>query len=255
MFSAIYHTILYQPLFNLLVFFYNFIPGNDVGFAIIALTLLIKVILYPVSAKSIRNQKALQQLQPKMEEIKKKYKDDREKMAQETMNLYRQEKVNPFSSCFPILIQLPIFIAVYNVFRVGLSAQDFPLLYPFISNPGMIDTVSLGLIDLSAARSIPGLVLALLAGIAQYVQVKMLSVKQPPKNKEGQVDPGAKDESMMAAMNKQMLYFMPVFTVIIGYTLPAGLVLYWFITTLALVLQQRYSFKKNGSDTQHEIAS
>ncbi len=241
---ALYETILYQPLFNLLVWLYDVIPGNHIGLAIIALTVLIKLILYPFSLQAIKAQRAMQKLQPKLEEIKKKYKDNREQMSMEMMKLYQQQKVNPLSSCLPILIQLPFLIAVYQVFRNGLSNGSFELLYPFVANPGTIEPFFLGL-DLSQ----PQLILALLAGAAQYWQAKMMQSVRPPQP-GGLKLPGSKDEDMMAIMNKQMTIFMPIITVVIGMSLPGGLALYWFITTLLTALQQLVIFrKKDEGDT------
>ncbi len=234
--SGLFTTFLYQPILNLLVFFYNIVPGNDIGVAIILLTIVVKMVLYPFSQQSIRGQKALQQLQPKIEEIKKNYKNDKEKQAKELMQLYKNEKVNPLSSCLPLLIQLPILLAVFQVFRTGLGNGSLDLLYSFIANPGHLNSISLGVIDLSK----PSTILAVLAGAAQFWQAKMLSVKQPPKGM-----PGSKDENMMAIMNKQMLYFMPIMTVVIGISLPGGLVFYWFLITLLTALPQFIVFKKD----------
>src|SRR3989338_65550 len=114
--AELFNTILVQPLFNLLVFFYNLIPGHDLGMAIIVLTVVIKLVLYPLSRQSIRSQKALKDLQPKMDALKKQYKDNKEKQAKAMMELYKTEKVNPLSSCLPLLIQLPFLIAVFHVF-------------------------------------------------------------------------------------------------------------------------------------------
>lgn len=236
--AQLFTTILYQPLLNLLVFFYNLIPGHDLGIAIIILTIVIKLALYPLSHQSIKSQKALQDLQPKMEALKKQYKDDKEKLAKEMMALYKNEKVNPFSSCLPLLIQLPFLIAVFQVFRTGLDPASLNLLYPFVQNPGQLNPISFGLIDLAK----PNIILAVLTGASQFWQTKMLTTKRPPK-----AMPGAKDEDMMAMMNKQMLYFMPIMTVVIGVSLPAGLVLYWFLTTLLTVFQQQIMFKKKES--------
>jgi YidC/Oxa1 family membrane protein insertase len=216
------------------------VPGHDVGIAIIVLTIIIKLILYPFTLQSIRAQKAMQDLQPKLEALKVKYKNDKEKLSLEMMNLYKQEKVNPFSSCLPILIQFPFLIAVYQVFRRGLTNGSFDILYPFVQNPGSINASFLGLVDLSQ----PNVVLAVLAGAAQYWQTKMLQAQQPPKTQAGKPIPGAKDESMMAAMNKQMTYFMPIMTVFIGISLPGGLTLYWLVTTVLTALMQLYLFKK-----------
>lgn len=233
-----FEVILYQPIFNIFVALYNLIP--DAGIAIILLTLIIKLLLYPLTSKSISAQKSLSELQPKMEEIKKKYKDDQQKMAQETMALYKNNKVNPLGSCLPILIQLPIFIALYWVLRGALGTDDFSLLYSFVPNPGQLGHVSLGFIDLG----VPNIILAILAGVAQFVQVKMMTTRKPP----GNAGEGAKDENMMAMMNKQMLYFMPVMTVFIGMQLPSGLALYWLISTLLTALQQLILFRKKDND-------
>jgi YidC/Oxa1 family membrane protein insertase len=227
--------IFYIPLLNLLVWLYNILPWHDLGLAIVVLTILIKLFLYPLNRKAIVSQKALQDLQPKIEEIKTKYAGDREAQAKATMEMYKNEKINPASSCLPILVQLPFLIAVYQVFRVGLSNGSLENLYSFIANPGVLNTLAFGFFELSK-RSIP---LAILAGIAQFWQARMLSTKRPTTNSKG-----AKDENLTAMMNKQMVYVMPVFTVFIGLSFPAGLTLYWFINTLLTGLQQLLVFKK-----------
>lgn len=237
--TALFNTILYQPLFNLLIWLYNIIPGHDIGAAILILTVLIKLILYPFSLQALKAQKALTVLQPKIDELKAKYKDDKEAMSREMMNLYKENKVNPFSSCLPVLIQLPFLIAVYRVFISGLGSKGLENLYPFVAHPGHINVISLGFLDLSK----PNLIIALLAGAAQFWQAKMMPRQSPPKNVAGTA--GAKDEGMAAAMNKQMLYFMPAITVLIGASLPGGLTFYWLLTTLLTVGQQYLYFKKS----------
>lgn len=232
--TELFNTVLYQPLFNLLVFLYNTVPGNDIGIAIILLTIAIKLILLPLSNKSTKSQKALQDLQPKMDEIKKKYKDNKEEQAKALMELYKKEKINPLSSCFPLLIQLPFLIAVFQVFRNGFKEESLNMVYPFISRPESLNPVSFG-VNLAD----PNVVLAFLAGGAQYWQTKMLMHKKPPVKGNG-----AKDENMASMMNKQMMYMMPVLTVFIGMSLPGGLTLYWLITTLLTVAQQKIMFKK-----------
>lgn len=238
--SGIFHTILYQPLFNGFVAIYNIIP--DVGIVIFIVTVLLKLALYPLNDKSIKAQRSLSALQPKMEALKKQYKDDQQTLAQETMKLYKEHKVNPLGSCLPLLLQLPIFIALYQVLRAGLSTQDYTNLYSFVQNPGSINPLSLGFLNLVT----PNIVLAVLAGAAQFLQAKSLMRKQPPK----QAGEGGKDEDMASMMNKQMLYVMPVLTVIIGIKLPGGLSLYWFLSTLLTAAQQYYvARKEKDSDT------
>ena len=231
----LFNIFLYQPILNVLVFIYNFVPGHDLGVAIIIITILIKLIFYPFSLKAIKSQKALQDIQPKIEALKNQYKNQKEKLGQEMMKLYKEEKVSPFSSCLPLLIQLPFLIAVYEVFRTGLTNGALNKLYPFIANPGQLNPIAFGFLDLAK----PQIVLAVLAGLAQFWQVKMLSTKKPEVKSTG-----SKDESMMVIMNKQMMFVMPIMTVVIGASLPGGLVLYWFMTTLLTALMQLTAFKK-----------
>ncbi len=230
---GIFQTFFYQPILNLLVFLYNIF--GDLGIAIIFLTLIVKLILFPLSKKSIKSQKALQDLQPKIDELKKKHKGDQQALSLELMALYKDNKVNPFSSCFPLLIQLPFFIAIFRVFRDGFAQNHLELLYPFVKNPETINAISLGFFNLSEKS----LVLAVLAGLAQFWQAKMMNTKKPAIDTQG-----SKDESMTAIMNKQMLYVMPAVTVFIGMTMPAGLTFYWFLTTLFTALQQKLVFRK-----------
>ncbi|MBI2990352.1 MAG: membrane protein insertase YidC [Candidatus Magasanikbacteria bacterium] len=236
---AFFQALLYDPIFNIFVGLYNIIP--DLGVVIVVLTIFIKVVLYPLTSSSIKAQKSLTELQPKLNALKVTYKNDQQRLAQETMKLYKEHKVNPLGSCLPILVQLPIFLALFYVLRSGITSNNFDALYPFVSNPGSINPISLGLVDLGK-RSI---VLAILAGAAQFWQAKMFSHKKPPK----EAGTGAKDEGMAAMMNKQMLYMMPFLTVIIGLQFPAGLSLYWFLSTLLTGLQQMVLFKKKKSDS------
>ncbi|OGF21767.1 hypothetical protein A2Y83_05260 [Candidatus Falkowbacteria bacterium RBG_13_39_14] len=247
--KALFNAVLYRPLFNLLIFLYNIIPGHDIGLAIIALTLIVKFVLHPFAKQSIKAQKAMQELQPKLNELKEKYKNDKEKMTQEMLKLYKEEKVNPFSSCLPLLLQFPFLIAVFLVFKNGLSSESLNLLYPFIKNPGTINAISLGFLNLAK----PNAVLAVLAGAAQYWQTKMMLVSAPPKdlqNKEG-----AKDETMTAIMSKQMTFMMPLFTVIIGLTLPGGLTLYFLVFSLLMGFQQMALLKKDGKISGKNITT
>lgn len=236
----LYNIILYQPIYNALVFFYNFIPGHDFGVSIIVITIILKIILHPLSVKALKSQRALQDLEPKMKELREKYKDNKQEQAKATMELYKQEKVSPFSSCLPLLIQFPFLIAMYQAMQAVVANKGFEILYPFVSNPGTIKVMSLGILNLSK----PNIILAVLAGLAQFFQTKMLPTKQPPK-KAGE---GGKDEGQMAMMNKQMQYMMPLFTVFIGVSLPAGLTLYWFLTTLLTIGQQAMIFKKKQAE-------
>lgn len=235
---AFYNTFIYEPLFNFLVFIYNTIPGHDLGVAIIILTLVVRIILYPLARQSIKAQKMMQDMQPKLEALKQQYAGNKEKLAEATMKLYREEKVNPLSSCLPLLIQLPFFIALFHVFQNGAKPESLSVIYPFIYNPGALNQIAFGgLLDLSKAN----VILALLAGAAQFWQGHMLVQRRPPK-----LDGATKDEDFAVLMNKQMTYVMPIVTVVIAWRFPAGLALYWFLTTLLLALQQWYMFRRDG---------
>lgn len=235
----IFDIVLYRPLFNALVFLYDYLPGRDFGVAIIVLTLVIRFLLYPTSIKAVKSQKAIQQLQPKIQEIQKKYKDDKEKRAKEVLELYKTEKINPFSGLFLALIQLPILIALYSVFWKGLRPEELSRLYEFVASPGQINALFLGIIDLSK----PNLTFAILAGIMQYFQTKMLSPQNKAMGPEGY--PGQKPKGDFSqVMQKQMLYFFPVLTVLILLSLPSALGLYWTISGLFSIIQQYFILRK-----------
>lgn len=231
-----FQTLFYQPILNLLVFLYNIVPGHDLGIAIILLTIIIKILLFPLAQKSIQSQKAMQDLQPKLNEIKAKFANDKEKMSREMMALYKNNKVNPFSSCLPLLIQMPFLFAVFNVFRAELNGGTLELVYSFISRPDHINTFAFGFLELSATKNIA---LALLVGVAQFWQGRMMITKRPEVKSEG-----SKDEDMTAIMNKQMMYMMPLMIAFFSYSFPAGLALYWLINTLLTGLQQMLVFGK-----------
>lgn len=225
-------VFLYHPLFNSLVLLYNYLPGHDFGIAIILLTIIIRVILYPISVKALNSQKTLQALQPKVQEIQNKYKNNKEQLARETLNLYRQEKINPFSGLFLAIIQLPILIALYTVFWKGLNPSELTNLYDFVSSPGQINAIFLGIIDLSKANFI----LAVLAGIFQFFQTKMLTPKNEPVK--------SKSFDMLQIMQKQMLYFFPFLTVFILMSLPSAIGLYWIVSGIFSIIQQYFILKK-----------
>ncbi|MFA5134940.1 MAG: YidC/Oxa1 family membrane protein insertase [Patescibacteria group bacterium] len=243
----LYYLVLFEPLFNGLLYIYNYIPS--LGVSIIIITVLIKLLLYIPSRSSIRAQKNLQQTQPKMKAIQEKYKNDKEELGRQLMKFYKENKVNPFSSCLPLLLQLPILIALYRVFfsvaqtdpTTGiLIAENLEHLYaPLrdIFTSQAIDPTFLGIFDLSQKGNF---IFAILAGAAQFWQAKMIQAKKPPRV------PGAKDEGMAANLNKQMLYFMPIITVFFGIQFPAGLTLYWLVSTLFMVAQQWYVMKKDS---------
>jgi len=230
--ADIFNAALYKPLFNFLIVIYNYLPGHDFGLAIIILTLVIRFVLYPIAVKALHSQKALQSLQPKLQEIQKKYKDDKEQQAKETLEIYRKEKINPFSGLFLALVQIPILIALYQVFWHGLRPEALNDLYSFVANPGHINSMFFGLVYLAQ----PNLLFAIGAGILQFFQTKMLlPAKDPSKPKEN---------TMTTMMQTQMVYFFPFITVIILLKLPAALGLYWIVSGIFSIVQQYFILKK-----------
>ncbi len=239
-FIQAFNILLHKPLFNALILLYLYIPGHDFGIAIILLTIIIRIILYPLMAKSIKSQKALSGLQPKIQEIQNKYKNNKQAQTKELLELYRKEKINPFGSLLPLLIQFPILIALYRVFWKGLSPELLRTdRYSFVSDPGIVNSNFLGKIDLSA----PSLILAILAGILQYFQTKMLTPQQKYVGAQASQRKGPDFSSMM---QKQMLYFFPIFTVLILWKLPSAIGLYWIVTSLFSIGQQYLIFKKSA---------
>ena len=230
---TIFNITLYQPLFNGLVLLYIYIPGHNFGIAVILLTLLIRLLLYPLSLKSIESQKSLQKLQPEIRKIQLKYKN-KAKQNEELMKFYREKEFNPFGGCLPTLIQLPLLIALYRVFWRGLQPQQLKLLYGFVPHIATINPMFLG-IDLSS----PNIVLAVLAAIGQFIQSKMMmptkAALKEPKEKMSQFSQG---------MQKQMLYLLPLFTFFILWKLPSAIGLYWTATVVFSVIQQYIVLKK-----------
>lgn len=227
--STIFNTILFEPIFNALVFIYNIIPGKDFGIAIVGLTILIRILFIPLSLKTLKAQRELARVQPKIKELQEKHKGDKNALGQATMALYKEHKVNPLGGCLPMLIQLPVLIALYKAFSSGLKPESLQWLYPFVANPGAIKELSLGFINL-AQRS-P--VLAILAGVLQWFQARQ-SAKYQARYGAGKVDPTTQ------MMNRQMLYFFPIMIIVIAWNLPTGLAIYWIVTTLFSIIEQYF---------------
>lgn len=233
--GVFFHSFIYQPVYNILVFFYNVVPGHDFGVAIILTTLLIKTLFIPLSQKQIESQKKMQELQPKIKELQKKYKDDKEKQTKAIMELYKEHKANPLSGCLPLIVQLIVLIAIYRVI-INISHAGFSIssadLYAFVTNPGAVKHLFLNFIDLTK----PNYVFAALSALAQYYQTKMLFQRQ---NEGKSVEKTADEPDFASIMNKQMLYLGPGITFFIGVTFPAALSLYWLFSTLFMIFQQR----------------
>ncbi len=221
----LYTTIFYQPLFNALVFLYQTVAFGDLGIAIIFLTLIIRIILFPLFQKSLRHQLVMQELQPKVKKLQTEHKSDVQKQTREIMALYKEHKVNPFSGFLFLLIQLPILFALYQIF-FKVSGGGLEGLYGFITKPEVLETSFLGLINLSK-RSI---VMVVLASVLQYFQGKISLPKLVP----GQtLSPAEK-------VSRQMVFIGPVLTAVIFLQLPAAVSLYWATTSIFSIVQQLF---------------
>lgn len=236
---ALFHSVIYQPLYNILVFLYNIVPGGDFGISIILITIFLRTILVPLYQKQIESQKKLQELQPKIKALQEKTKGNKEQQTKGLMELYKENKTNPLSGCLPLIVQLIFLIAIYRILitisESGLSI-DPGQLYSFVKDPGKINQFFIGIVDLTK----PSIVIAAMAAIAQYFQTKMLMGQQPKK------ETSSDQPDMAQMMSKQMLYLGPFLTLFIGIKFPAGLSLYWLTSTVFMLVQQILLQKKQG---------
>lgn len=231
----IFHLYLVVPFFNILILIYNFLPWPDIGVATIILTFIIRLIFFPIFYKSTKQQIIMNRIQPELQKIQKEYKNDKEKQVKAQMELYKKHKVSPFGSCLLMLVQLPIIFAVYRVFLNGFSSERLADLYGFVARPEIINSIFLGLIDLTK----PNFVLAIIAAVLQFISSKML---MPTSQQSGPGDQPA--QKMAATMQKQMIFLGPVMTLIILGPLPSIIGLYWAATTIFSILQQWFTQKR-----------
>jgi YidC/Oxa1 family membrane protein insertase len=201
------------PLLEILQFFYRFV--HNYGLAIILLTLFVRIVFYPLSLKSYRSMKAMQKLQPQINALKEKYKDDAQKFGQEQLALFRAHKVNPAGGCLPILVQLPVFIALYAVLQNSIELFHAPFF-------GWVQ-------DLSAKD--PYYVFPALMGVSMFVQQKMTPA------------------AGMDPTQQKILLLMPVIFSVVMLNLPSGLTAYIFLSTLLGILQQLLMNREQGKDT------
>lgn len=244
--TEIWNALLVHPLLSFLVLAYDF--TRDFGLAIVLVTVGIRLVLYPLFVTQIRSQRAMQEVGPALAELKAKHGKDRQRMAEEQMKLYRERGVNPAMGCLPLLVQLPILFAMYSAF---IQAPDLTgeqlrgIIWPFIPNPleagERLDTTANwlpwigdctrpdGAVLRGLACNDPFGVLPILAGASQLIASLMAQPATMPKN----LDPQAR-------MMQSMVYYFPVITIVIAWTLPSGLAVYWVATTLFQIVQQYF---------------
>ncbi len=237
--SIFYQTFIYQPLFNGLILIYNFLPGHDLGLSVIILTALIKLLTFPLNIKSFQAQQAMTRVQPQIKEAQKRYANNPQEQTKAVSEILKREKVNPLANMLPLLIQLPIMIALYQLFLKGLWLGNGTL-YNFVVKPAEISPLFFGIIDLSK----PNVVLAILAGLAQFLQ----SLTMPAAAVQG--DKNDPKYKMSRMMQKQMMFFLPVFITVTLLKLSSVLGLYWLISSL-LGAWQQFILNKKFSQILH----
>ena len=233
MLSNIWNLVLYEPLLNALAFLVSVIPGGDVGIAVIILTILVKVALLPLSHRSIESQAQMNMLAPELNKIKKSG-ASKEEQAKLTFELYKQHKTNPFSGCLLVLVQIPIIFALYYVFLRGINFEN-GILYSFVHVPDSINMLFLGFIDITKKS----LLLAILAGVSQYLQAHFM-----PKPAPAAAGSGSFQDSFAKSMHLQMKYVFPFVVAFIAYSISGAVALYWITSNIFMVGQQLYIKKK-----------
>ncbi len=227
--SFLYHTLFFDPLYNLLVALFKVLPWADAGIIVIILTVIVRLIMFPLSRKAVITQVKMAEIGPEIAMIKERYKDQAEELAKQTLSLYREKGVNPFSGILVILIQIPIIFALYQIF-LHFPVINTTLLYSFVSVPSIINTTFLGIMDITS-KSIP---LALFAAVSTYFQFQIST--------QGQIL--SKDNSfgsnLARSMQTQMKYFFPVIVFFISYNISGVIALYWLTTNLFSIVQELF---------------
>jgi len=228
-----FDTIIYQPLFNVLILFYqNF--GRDLGVATIMLAAFIKLATYPLMADSVRTQATLRRLQPKIDEINEKYKNDKEKKNLLQFGLLQENKINIFSGFLLIIVQIAIIPPLYRIFKDGFAVEKLnEVLYGFVSHQE-VSAMFLGLFDISTALP----VFAIIAGVTQFIQMKVMA-SITPKPAAGQ---GGQLAQMM--QSPVIYYVFPAMAVAFFWGLPAVISLYWAAVSVFSVAEQYIILKK-----------
>ncbi len=220
--SYLFNQLFFNPLYNLLIWLSAILPGSSLGLAIIILTILVKLILLPLYHKTTTSQKKIKALEPKLKELKEKHANNREERARQTMALYREHGINPLTSFWLLLIQIPIVLALFWVFQDSFTVRP-ELLYSFITPPALVNATLFGL-DLTAKNYL----LAILVGVSQFIQMRLaIPPIAPPTSKERSF----KDD-LARSMNLQMRYMMPAFITLVSFGFPAALTLYWLTSNL-----------------------
>ena len=232
-----FHTIFYEPVYNLIVVVLTITPLHDIGAAIIIVTCLVKGILRPLNLSALRSKYLMKRLEPQMNKIKELQKTAPQEASKKMVELYKIEKINPFASLFVVIIQIPIFFALYFVFARGLH-PDPTSIYSFVSFPDNLHTMAFGLFDVTKKS----IFIAVLAGLSSYFlarrQTTTMAVSKKEKKEENFQD------QFMKSMKIQLLYVLPIIITMSASVLPSALGLYWFVSNMIGYAQDVYMKKK-----------
>lgn len=277
----LFDTIVVQPIFNLLVLIYSIIPGADFGIALIILTIIIRFLMWPLVRKQLHQVKVMRKLQPELKRIKKQAKGNKQLEGMRMLELYKKHGVSPFRSIGILLIQLPIFIALYRVIQIFTLQRDdvakytydilenIPIIKLIIEHPDKFNEKLFGFIDLtqhaiSAKEATDGIILILLALIAAATQYILSKQTMPQENSNKRLrdilaeagDGKQPDQSEMnAVMMTKMIKFMPIMMFFIMINLPAALALYYAVSNIVAAIQQHYILKKDESEMEDIAAT
>jgi YidC/Oxa1 family membrane protein insertase len=246
--SVLFEVLFTQPIFNALMLLYRLF--GDFGLSIVVLTLIIRLVLFPLTLKQLKSSKAMQALQPQMQEIRRKYAKDQQAQMLAMQALQKEYGVNPLASgCLPLLIQLPVLYGMFFAFNTVLQSKHLVkdvnnLLYPFIAHfPEGGVNVSLSWFtwlnahwSISLAAPDPTHILPIIAALATFVQMRMSLPKTPPAKKNSKSD----TPDPMTSSMKTMQYIMPFITLWFGWSFPAGLALYWTVSAVFQAVQQYF---------------
>lgn len=258
-----WNTFFYHPLVNALIFLYNFL-GSNLGLAIIGLTVLIRLILTPLTLPSLKSGQKMKELQPELNKLKAKYGKDKQEFAKQQLALFKAHGINPAAGCLPQIVQIVILIALYQAFNqvllntTTIVASLNKILYPFLQLPQdfvlntkflYLDLAKPDLFTIPAIKifsfsfnQLPGIFLIASAAV-QFLSSKLMMPSAKKNEIVAQKTPGQTDD-LASSMQTQMLYLFPLMTLFIGFKFPSGLVLYWLVFSLVMLFQQLYL--KNG---------
>lgn len=237
-----FHAIFYEPMYNALVYILSILPTHDVATAVLILTVLVKLVLLPLSKKMFLSQIAQKKIQPIISKLQEEYKDNRQMLGLKMMEVYKEHKLNPFSSILLMFIQIPIVFALYFVFsQGGLPELKLEDLYSFTPH---VDNIQHILFGIDFVKS--SIYIGILAAIFQYIQIRF-SLNNLPQNTEADKKSLAElkpEEMIQRQMGFMMKYFIPFLILIASLKVSAAVALYWIVSSIFMIAQELYFRKK-----------